>query len=191
MTRYPVYFPLSLRLLSADPIPSQTAFAHGVSATKNADADILFDSGWEIRALEEQAFAATVRWPSASLRGVVLTDLIAAEVIPDPYIRDHEAKLQAQAVRAAILSDLDKSIRVTLTTRVIGFDGIIHDQMDAQLSDNSFDLLAGIPVESEAKGSGTRAEVEHRLKVTSLRNAFDGGKFQDSNKSKAARGDFN
>jgi beta-mannosidase len=58
----------------------------------------------------------------------------------------------------------------------IGFD-----DLDAQLSDNSFDLLPGIPVTVEVNGPATRAELEHSLKVTSLRDAFDGAAFSASN----------
>jgi beta-mannosidase len=52
--------------------------------------------------------------------------------------------------------------------------------LDVQLSDNSFDLLPGVPVTVEVKGSAPRTALEQSLKVMSLRDAFDQAAFSAS-----------
>jgi beta-mannosidase len=64
------------------------------AVTVSADNDILVDSGWEFRALEASDHPETAIWRPATVPGVVLTDLLAAKIVPDPYFRDNEAKLQ-------------------------------------------------------------------------------------------------
>jgi beta-mannosidase len=43
---------------------------------------------------------------------------------------------------------------------------------DAQLSDNSFDLIPGQPLTVEVKSGAPRTELERSLEIISLRDAF-------------------
>ncbi|MGA2484121.1 MAG: glycoside hydrolase family 2 protein [Candidatus Acidiferrales bacterium] len=53
---------------------------------------ILLDSGWEFRQLNEGANSSA--WRPAQVPGDVHLDLLRNKLIPDPYYRDNEAKLQ-------------------------------------------------------------------------------------------------
>ena len=56
------------------------------------------DGGWRYRLLEGDAQAkdhrAATRWHSATVPGTVQTDLMAAKLLPDPFYRDNEARVQ-------------------------------------------------------------------------------------------------
>jgi beta-mannosidase len=56
------------------------------------------DAGWQFRLLPGDSHAATypraAQWLPASVPGMVQTDLMAAKLLPDPYWRDNEAKIQ-------------------------------------------------------------------------------------------------
>jgi beta-mannosidase len=56
------------------------------------------DSGWHFRLLEGDAQAKqhhdAARWHDASVPGTVQTDLMAAKLLPDPFYRDNEARVQ-------------------------------------------------------------------------------------------------
>jgi beta-mannosidase len=56
------------------------------------------DSGWRFRLLQgdaqAQAHHEAARWHDASVPGMVQTDLMAARLLPDPYYRDNEARVQ-------------------------------------------------------------------------------------------------
>ena len=52
------------------------------------------DSGWEFRQKQDAAPSDTTKWLPAEVPGVVHTDLLRNKVIPDPFYRDNEAKLQ-------------------------------------------------------------------------------------------------
>ena len=94
MTRRLVYFPLSLLLLGAGAIRSQAAQPPQAAVAGYAAHDVLVDSGWEFRALDARDHPEAAMWRPATVPGVVLTDLLAAKAVPDPYFRDNEAKLQ-------------------------------------------------------------------------------------------------
>jgi beta-mannosidase len=120
--------------------------------------------------------------PADTLAQVVLT--VDNKRVADRTIYfDHVRNLRLSAVNIETAWNSENG-RAMLTLRSsslarnvwIGFDGL-----DAQLSDNSFDLLPGIPVTVEVKGPATRATLEHSLKVTSLRDAFDETAFSASN----------
>ena len=51
------------------------------------------NSGWEFRQRTAQGTTAAT-WRAATVPGVVDTDLLANKLIPDPFYRDNEAKLQ-------------------------------------------------------------------------------------------------
>lgn len=88
------FLPFPLLLLSPGGVLSQSLHGQRVSISASADHDILVDSGWEIRALDARDHPEAAVWRPATVPGVVLTDLLAAKAIPDPYLRDNEAKLQ-------------------------------------------------------------------------------------------------
>ncbi|GGA30250.1 beta-mannosidase [Dyella nitratireducens] len=56
------------------------------------------DSGWHFRLLEGDAHAKehhdATHWHGASVPGTVQTDLMAAKLLPDPFYRDNEARVQ-------------------------------------------------------------------------------------------------
>jgi beta-mannosidase len=102
---------------------------------------------------------------------------------------DHVRNLRLPAVNIETVWNSEDG-RTMLTLRSsnlarnvwIGFD-----DLDVQLSDNSFDLLPGIPVTVEVKGPATRAELERSLKVTSLSDAFDAAAFSASGEKNLAQ----
>jgi beta-mannosidase len=71
---------------------------HAVQAQSSSVAgstrDVLVDSGWEFRSLNATDHPETATWRSATVPGVVPLDLLAAKLIPDPFYRDNEQKLQ-------------------------------------------------------------------------------------------------
>lgn len=56
------------------------------------------DSGWRFRLAETDAHAKehhdATRWHAATVPGTVQTDLMAAKLLPDPFYRDNEARVQ-------------------------------------------------------------------------------------------------
>jgi len=56
------------------------------------------DSGWRFRLVEGDAHAKdhhdATRWHAATVPGTVQTDLMAVKLLPDPYYRDNEARVQ-------------------------------------------------------------------------------------------------
>jgi len=55
---------------------------------------VALDSGWEFRQLSEGANPNSSAWRPAQVPGDVHLDLLRNKLIPDPYFRDNEAKLQ-------------------------------------------------------------------------------------------------
>ena len=88
--------------------------------------DTLLNSGWELRALQAPDHPETETWHPASVPGVVLTDLLAAKLIHDPFFRDNEKSLQWIG-----LTDWEYRKTLTLTTAQLAhrhvelvFDGL-------------------------------------------------------------------
>lgn len=56
------------------------------------------DNGWRFRLVEGDAHAKdhhdATRWHAATVPGTVQTDLMAVKLLPDPYYRDNEARVQ-------------------------------------------------------------------------------------------------
>ncbi|HTV64871.1 MAG TPA: glycoside hydrolase family 2 protein [Bryocella sp.] len=52
------------------------------------------NSGWEFRALNAAGHPEVSGWHKAQVPGVVQTDLLAAQLIPDPFYGDNESRLQ-------------------------------------------------------------------------------------------------
>lgn len=69
--------------------------AHTVSAQTTSQS---LDSGWRFRLLPNDGNAKTHRdaahWHAATVPGMVQSDLLSATLLPDPYYRDNEAKVQ-------------------------------------------------------------------------------------------------
>src|ERR1700758_4935321 len=52
------------------------------------------DSGWEFHAAGDVEKAEAKDWHPAQVPGVVQTDLLRNQLIPDPFYRDNESRLQ-------------------------------------------------------------------------------------------------
>ena len=50
--------------------------------------------GWKFRAISDKEHAGVTEWHPAKVPGVVQTDLLRNKLIPDPFYRDNEKKLQ-------------------------------------------------------------------------------------------------
>ena len=72
---------------------SAIAPLHGQSSSQPISSQSL-DGKWEFRALTETPVPQTKSWLPAQVPGVVQTDLIANKLIPDPFYRDNETRLQ-------------------------------------------------------------------------------------------------
>ncbi|MFC3652947.1 glycoside hydrolase family 2 protein [Dyella humi] len=85
--RLPKIAVLSLLLL---PLATGSVAAQTTSQT--------LDSGWRFRLVEGDAHAKdhhdATRWHTATVPGTVQTDLMASKLLPDPFYRDNEAKVQ-------------------------------------------------------------------------------------------------
>jgi beta-mannosidase len=90
----PACLTLSLLLLGAGTIPAQAVPAQRVPISASAIHDVLINTGWEFHALDAPDHPEAATWRPATVPGVVLTDLLAANAIPDPFHRDNEARLQ-------------------------------------------------------------------------------------------------
>lgn len=68
--------------------------SHAPAQTTRQD----IDSGWRFRLLQGDALAkdhrGATRWHAAAVPGTVQTDLMAAKLLPDPFYRDNEARVQ-------------------------------------------------------------------------------------------------
>jgi beta-mannosidase len=64
------------------------------SSTADSTRDVLLDSNWEFRSLNGTAHPEAATWRTATVPGVVPLDLLATKLIPDPFYRDNEQKLQ-------------------------------------------------------------------------------------------------
>lgn len=68
------------------------------SALAAAPSTQLLDQGWQLRLVPGQAQAKqhprAAKWLPAQVPGAVQSDLIAAGLVPDPFLRDNEAQIQ-------------------------------------------------------------------------------------------------
>ncbi|MBW8777371.1 MAG: glycoside hydrolase family 2 protein, partial [Stenotrophomonas sp.] len=71
---------------------------HAQTPTLPAPAELLLNSGWQFRLAPGDAQAAqhaeAAQWHRAGVPGNVHTDLLAAGLIPDPYVGAAESALQ-------------------------------------------------------------------------------------------------
>ncbi len=67
-------------------------------AAASAQTSQTLDSGWRFRLAEgdsqAKAHAEAAKWHDATVPGMVQSDLLAVKLLPDPYFRDNEAKVQ-------------------------------------------------------------------------------------------------
>ncbi|WP_407071332.1 glycosyl hydrolase 2 galactose-binding domain-containing protein, partial [Xanthomonas fragariae] len=75
------------------------AFAAAISQVwAAAPTAVTLDRGWQVRLVPGQAQAKSypkaAAWLPAQVPGAVQTDLIAAKIVPDPFYRDNEGKIQ-------------------------------------------------------------------------------------------------
>lgn len=94
---------LSLSVGAAQTPAHSTSSLHSVT-------DSLVNSGWQFRSLHAAGHPETANWMPATVPGVVPTDLLASRLIPDPFYRDNEQKLQWMG-----LTDWEYRTRLTLT----------------------------------------------------------------------------
>ncbi len=90
------------------------------SAVSFSGSDVLLILGWEFRSLNAKDYPDTATWHSATVPGVVPTDLLAAKLIPDPFFRDNEKRLQWIG-----LTDWEYRTRITLSSAQL-----VHQHMD-------------------------------------------------------------
>lgn len=89
------------------------------------------DSGWRFRLLEGDAHGkdhqGATRWHTAAVPGTVQTDLMAAKLLPDPFYRDNEAKVQW-----AGLSDWQYETRFSVDKATLARDHVelVFDGLD-------------------------------------------------------------
>ncbi len=71
-------------------------FVCGVTAAQSlAHQTLLLNTGWQFRQMSiPSGTPSTAAWHPATVPGDVHLDLIANHLIPDPFYRDNEAKLQ-------------------------------------------------------------------------------------------------
>jgi len=116
--RFPKMAMLSLLLLAA---------GHAWAQTTSQS----LDSGWRFRLLEGDAHAKehhdTTRWHAATVPGTVQTDLMAVKLLPDPYYRDNEARVQWVG-----LSDWQYETRFTVDKATLARDHVdlVFDGLD-------------------------------------------------------------
>ncbi len=77
-------------------IAMTACFGMGFAAAQReaARTDTLIDHGWEFRQLAPSENSAEGQWRPAQVPGDVHLDLLRNKLIPDPFYRDNEAKLQ-------------------------------------------------------------------------------------------------
>ena len=63
-------------------------------STRAQNAVLTLDNGWQFRQMSATPQDAETGWLAATVPGDVHLDLLANRVIPDPFYRDNEAKLQ-------------------------------------------------------------------------------------------------
>jgi beta-mannosidase len=86
MSRFALFLSIFLCLIAA---------AASLSAQPASEKQVFaLDSGWEFRQMTESAGASPTTWRPAQVPGDVHLDLLRNKLIPDPFYRDNEAKLQ-------------------------------------------------------------------------------------------------
>ena len=89
------------------------------------------DGGWRFRLLQGDAQAPkhhdATRWHAADVPGTVQTDLMAAKLLPDPFYRDNEARVQWVG-----LSDWQYETRFTVDAATLARDHVelVFDGLD-------------------------------------------------------------
>jgi beta-mannosidase len=122
----------------------------------------LLNQGWQVRLAPGQAQAKqhprAAKWMSATVPGAVQSDLIASGLLPDPFLRDHEAQIQW-----AGLSDWQYQREFTVDAATLARDNVelVFEGLDtlAEVSLNGQPLLS-----ADNMFRRWSAEVKSRLK---------------------------
>jgi len=127
------------------------------------------DRGWEFRQRGAPRGASAAVWLPAKVPGDVHLDLLSHRLIPDPLYRDNEARLQWIAE-----ADWEYRAAVVATPGLLRYRNIelVFEGLDAEPSDNSFDLLPGEPVDIRVRGAASMGDVRSNLAVRSHADAF-------------------
>jgi beta-mannosidase len=118
------------------------AFAQRASGEPTS---LLINSGWEFRQRNEEGVTSAV-WRPATVPGVVDTDLLNNKLIPDPFYRENEAKLQwiedaDWEYHTAVQASPDNLRRRHLELVFDGLDGYAEVYLNGHLvltADNAF-----------------------------------------------------
>src|SRR5579859_2891171 len=84
----------TLRILTGAALCAIFASIPTKAQSAAAKQSIPLDSGWEFRQIPDSSVAAETTWRPAQVPGDVHLDLLRNKLIPDPFYRDNEAKLQ-------------------------------------------------------------------------------------------------
>src|SRR5579883_1285869 len=87
---------------------------------------ISLNSGWEFRQTASGGTGTTAKWYPATVPGDIHLDLLANKVIPDPFYRDNEAKLQwIENASWEYRTDFDVTAAVMQRANIdLDFDGL-------------------------------------------------------------------
>jgi beta-mannosidase len=83
-----------LKILTGSLLCAIFATIPGNAQSAAAKQSIQLDSGWEFRQIPESSGGDETTWRPAQVPGDVHLDLLRNKLIPDPFYRDNEAKLQ-------------------------------------------------------------------------------------------------
>ena len=126
------------------------------------------NSGWEFRQKTDAASEFTT-WRTAAVPGVVQTDLLQHKLIPDPFYRDNEAKVQwigkaDWEYRKTIRATAEMLARQHIELVFGGLDTLADVYLNEQLilrADNKFRLWR-VDVKSRLKSGDNALRVEFR-----------------------------
>jgi beta-mannosidase len=138
-----------LRMRSLPCLALAIVLSSPCSATERpaSTATVLLNSGWEFRQrTTETVGTASANWRPATVPGVVDTDLLNNKLIPDPFYRENEAKLQwienvDWEYRTTIQVTLEMLRRSHIDLVFDGLDGYAEVYLNGQLvltADNAF-----------------------------------------------------
>ena len=162
-------------------------FDGGLYATSTQTYAVPATSATKISHIELQSLLGSHSPADTLARYVVTVDnkQIAERILYFDHVRN--LRLPAADIETSWSTAGGRTLLTLRSTRLARNVWIVFDGLDAQLSDNSFDLLPGIPATVEVKGSATPATLEHTLHTTSLRDAFDQTAFSASDQTQPAQ----
>ena len=138
---------------------------------------ILLDRGWQFRQLTNSLQSAEEGWMPAAVPGDVHLDLIANKVIPDPFYRDNESKLQwIETANWEYRTTIDASpvllARANIELVFEGLDSLAQVYLNGDKileADNSFRTWR-VPVKSKLKAGANQLRVVFPSPITSAKD---------------------